>query len=108
MNNNHAKRSRNRQSSQTVPDDVYGTMGDISRDNAEASNQNASAEDIRMNREARESAGTTPPENNLNQVNQTNQMNRANLSNQLNQSTMDADPRHASARALKNSTKNSR
>lgn len=102
MNNNNAKRSRNRQTVQTVPDDVYGTMGDISRDNAEASSQNASAEDIRMAREARESAGTTPPENNLNQMNQMNQL------NQVNRSNMDADPRQASARALKNSTKNSR
>ncbi|HMM05052.1 MAG TPA: hypothetical protein PKD52_00035 [Clostridiales bacterium] len=99
MNNNNAKRSRNRQTAQSVPDDVYGTMGDISRDNAEANSQNAYVGNTRMDREARESAGTTPPENDLNQMNQTNR---------ANQSNMDADPRQASARALRNSTKNSR
>ena len=102
MNNNNAKRSRNRQSAQTVPDDVYGTMRNTTDDNTAVNNQNASTENIYMNRELRESAGTTPPENNLNQMNQSSQM------NQTNQANMDADPRQVSARARKNSTKNSR
>lgn len=105
MDNNNARRSRNRQSAQAVPDDVYGTMGDISRDNAEANGKNAYVGNTRMGREAKESVGTTPSENDLNQVNQTNQTNQM---NQADQSNMDADPRQASARALRNSTRNSR
>lgn len=93
MNNNNAKRSRSRKSAQTVPDDVYGTMRNTTNYSSAVNSQNDSAESIRMAREARESAGTTPPESSLNQMNQTNQAN------------MDADPRQAAARAMKNNTK---
>lgn len=91
MNNNNVQRSRSRNRVQSVPDDIYGTMRNTTNySGSVASNSYQSAEDIRMAREARESAGTTPPES------------------YLNQTSMDADPKQASARALKNGTKNSR
>lgn len=93
MNNNNAKRSRSRKSAQTVPDDVYGTMRNTTNYSSAVNSQNDSAESIRMAREARESAGTTPPESSLNQM------------NQMNQTNMDADPRQAAARSMKNNTK---
>lgn len=93
MNNNNAKRSRSRKSAQTVPDDVYGTMRNTRNYSSAVNSQNDSAESIRMAREARESAGTTPPESSLNQM------------NQMNQTNMDADPRQAAARSMKNNTK---
>lgn len=90
MNNYSTQGMRKQKSEQSVPDDIYGTMRNTTNYNGSvASNAYQSANDIRMAREAGDTAGTTPPES-------------------LNQRYMDADPRQASARALKNKAKNSR
>jgi hypothetical protein len=88
--NNNAKRSRNRNTVQSLPDDVYGTMRNTTNYDSVTNNQYQSTEDLFLGRQSRTSAGTTPPENSSGQ------------------SYMDADPRQASTRALKNGTKNSR